>query len=67
MLDDLPSTPEEAIARGLNRYFTGERCTRCGQIAPRKLRPDPRGSECVGCIKRRERRRRLRRANENTS
>lgn len=55
----------EARVSGLPFAFTGERCPQCGAYSVRKMRGGQRGSECVGCIKRRERRRRIRRASEN--
>ena len=62
MLDDLPSTPEEAIARGVNRYFTGLPC-RNGHVAPRRVKD----GYCMTCKRAAEQRRRLRRAFENIS
>lgn len=55
----------EARVSGLRFAFTGERCPHCGAYSVRKLRGGRRGSECVQCLKLREQRRRLRRANED--
>lgn len=52
---------------GLNFVFTGERCPRCNTYSVRKLRPPPRGSECLKCIKLRERRRKARREAEKSN
>ncbi|MBO6603680.1 MAG: hypothetical protein JJ949_10640 [Roseicyclus sp.] len=49
-------TFEDARERGQSWIFTGERCSRCGRYSVRKLRPEPRGSECLSCrnVKRRK-------------
>ena len=54
----------EAASAGLSFIYTGERCTVCGTYGTRKIRPEPRGTDCHICIKRRERRRKARRAAE---
>lgn len=55
---------DQARVSGLRFAFTGERCPHCGAYSVRKLRGGRLGSECVQCLKLREQRRRLRRANE---
>ncbi|MHC0053179.1 hypothetical protein [Actibacterium sp. D379-3] len=59
--DSLPATPEEAIARGLNRYFTGLPC-RNGHTAPRRVKD----RYCTACKCAAEKRRLARRAKEQT-
>lgn len=45
---------EEARTSGLRFAFNGKRCAICGTYSTRKVRSEPRGTECLTCIKRRE-------------
>lgn len=45
---------EEARTSGLRFVFNGKRCAICGTYSTRKVRSEPRGTECLTCIKRRE-------------
>lgn len=45
---------EEARNSGLRFVFNGKRCAICGTYSTRKVRSEPRGTECLTCIKRRE-------------
>jgi len=59
--DSLPTTPEEAIARGMTRYFTSLPC-RNGHVAPRRVKD----GYCIACKCAAEKRRLARRAKEQT-
>lgn len=59
MADPLPKTAEDARQRGLKR-FQGGLCNRCGHVTVRRIRGGKRGSECLRCVKLRERRRKAR-------
>lgn len=48
-------TLDDACRNGLTHTFSPERCAN-GHVAPRKLRPEPRGPECLECIRARKRR-----------
>ena len=49
---------DTATANGLRWTFTGVPCAN-GHIAPRKLRSEPRGSECMACRRAAKRRKKL--------
>lgn len=50
---------DAAKLNGLNWTFSGQVCSR-GHVAPRKMRPDPRGSECCLCMVSSKKRSRMR-------
>lgn len=50
---------DAAKLNGLNWTFSGQACSR-SHVAPRKMRPDPRGSECCLCMVASKKRSRLR-------
>jgi len=59
MADQLPSSREAALQRGLSRYFDGLRC-RNGHIALRRAKD----GRCIACKSAAEQRRRVRRQTE---